>query len=64
MKNTDKMSDSEMRQELTQVRKIDQAVQDCLHVRRMSVRLSPDGTYKPEGCVKMTKPQFIEWMAK
>ncbi len=64
MKNIDKMSDSELRQELTQVRKIDQAVQDCLHRLKLCVRLSPDGTYKPEGEVKMSKAEFIEWMAR
>lgn len=62
MKNIDKMSEREMRQELKQMRKIDTAIHDCLYKRKLCVRMSPDGTFKPEGEVKMTKPEFIAWV--
>ena len=39
-----------------------EAIQICLSSYKLCVRLSPDGTYKPEGEVKMSEQEFIDWV--
>ncbi len=39
-------------------------VERCLNNLRLCVRLSPDGTVKPEGQPKMTKDEFASWVRK
>ncbi len=34
----------------------------CLYHLRRCVRLSPDGTVKPEGEIKMTHEEFSQWV--
>ncbi|GAG28571.1 unnamed protein product [marine sediment metagenome] len=38
------------------------ALEQCLYKLRLCVRLSPDGTYKPEGERKMTREEFTMWV--
>lgn len=40
------------------------AVEQCLYRLKLCVRLSPDGTYKPEGERKMTREEFCSWVQR
>lgn len=40
------------------------AMEQCLHKLKLCVRLSPDGTLKPEGEVKMSREEFSMWVQK
>lgn len=40
------------------------AVEQCLYRLKRCVRLSPDGTYKPEAERKMTREEFCAWVQR